>query len=67
MDLLGKILHSLNNKKTTITLFIDLSKAFDTLNYDILTKKLNQYGVHGKSKDLLIDYLSNGKNESQHW
>ena len=31
MDLIGKILHGLNNKKVTLTLFIDLSKVFNTL------------------------------------
>ena len=38
-NLIGKILHGLNNKKVTLALFIDLSKAFDTLNHDILIKK----------------------------
>ena len=41
MDLHGKILHGLNNKKTTIALFFDLSKTFNTLNHDILTKNLD--------------------------
>ena len=35
MELTGKILHGLNNNKVTIAPFIDLSKAFDTLNHDI--------------------------------
>ena len=41
IDLLGKILHGLNNKKATIALFIDLSIAINTLNHGILTKKLD--------------------------
>ena len=61
MDLFGKTLHGLNNKKVTLALFIDLSKAFDALNHEILTKTLEKYGFHGTCKDRLISYLSNRK------
>ena len=61
MDLLGKILQGLNNRKQTIALFIDLSKTFDSLNHDTLVKKLDGYGICGKSKDWIIDYFSNRK------
>ena len=69
MDLLGKILHGLNNKKTMIALFIDLSKAFNTLNHEILTKKQDQYGIHGKSKELELKKieLQNDINQLTDW
>ena len=50
-----------SNKKvnTPMTLFLDLLKAFDTLTFDTLLKKLKLYGVHGKSPALIQNYLTN--------
>ena len=36
---------SMNNKEITIAVFIDAMKAFDTVNHEILTKKLQQRDV----------------------
>ena len=46
-----------NNKMAYI--FLDLKKAFETVNHDILFKKIEYYGFRGKSMTLLKSYLSN--------
>lgn len=46
-DIIEEITNAVDNKKYAIGLFIDLSKAFDTINYDILINKLEQYGISG--------------------
>ena len=45
--------------KVPVGIFLDMSKAFDTLNHDIVLDKLSYLGISGISKDLLASYLSN--------
>ena len=47
--------------KTPCALFIVLSKAFDTLSFEILIRKLRHYGVTDTDLRLLISYLTNRK------
>ena len=45
----------------SIGLFFDISKAFNTVNHNILLKKLNSYGIHEKCLDWIENYLQNRK------
>ena len=44
--------------KIPVTLFLDISKALDTLNFDILLHKLQYYGVNGVPLLLIKSYFN---------
>jgi hypothetical protein len=50
---------ALNEGKWCIGIFLDFKKAFDTVQHDILLKKLNKYGVKGTALKWFKSYLSN--------
>ena len=59
-----KFINSIDQNLYTCCLFLDLSKAFDTVDHDILLDKLyRNFGIRGKPLDLLTNYL---KNRYQH-
>ena len=51
----------MDNKEIPINIYLDLSKAFDTLDHSILIDKLEFYGVKGVALDLFKNYLANRK------
>ena len=61
LKLIGGISDSIDKRKSTIGVFIDLKKAFDTVNHSILTQKLDKYGIRGLSNDWIKSYLRNRK------
>ena len=57
--LTNQILSYINNKSSVCGIFCDLTKAFDTVNHDILISKLEHYGTIGRTNKLIKSYLSN--------
>ena len=61
MDMYDRISKAIDKNEYCIGIFIDLSKAFDTLDHDILLSKLEHYGVRGIALDWFRNYLRNRK------
>ncbi len=60
IKLIDNVITQMDSKKhnnTPVHVYLDLSKAFDTLDFDIMLKKLNYYGVKNVSLDLIESYL----------
>ena len=52
-----KIYNNLNIELSTLAIYVDFSKCFDTLNRSILIKKLEIYGIRGIALDIFKSYL----------
>ena len=61
LDLKEYVMENMERQEVTAVLFLDLQKAFDTVQHDILLKKLQHYGVRGKAFQLLSSYLLDRK------
>jgi len=59
IELIDRITTKLDNGEIPINIYMDLSKAFDTLNHEILLHKLQYYGLYGQSLQLFKSYLEN--------
>ena len=58
LNLVDHLSYKLDSGQIPSNVYIDLSKAFDTLIHDILLNKLNFYGVRGVANRLIYSYLS---------
>merc|ERR1711884_504712 len=61
LEFYDKIINYLENGKLPLAVFLDLSKAFDTIDHEILLSKLRYYGITGNSLLWFKSYLSNRK------
>ena len=59
IDLTNDMIKSVDDRRITLGLFIDFQKAFDTINPDILCRKLEHHGVRGLTLDRFKNYISN--------
>ena len=57
--LYDKVSLAIDNKEFTVGIFINLSKAFDTVDHTILLNKLQHYGIRGVVHKWFSNYLSN--------
>src|SRR6218665_1965751 len=58
MEVVDKISEAIDNRKLTIGVFLDLSKAFDTIRHDVIWAKLEYYGVRDLALDWFRSYLA---------
>jgi len=59
INIIDNIYQNLNSNQYVVGIFLDLSKAFDSINISILSNKLFYYGIRGKIHEWFLSYLSN--------
>ena len=60
-ELTDDMLRERNVGNNTLAVFIDLKKAFDTVDHSILLREGDRYGIVGKARIWLKDYLTGRK------
>ena len=60
-ELVGEVAKNTEKNHTTCSIFIDLSKAFDTLEHTTVIQKLEQYGIRGQTLLWFKSYLEGRK------
>jgi hypothetical protein len=58
-DMLSNVYRELDYKKEAIVVFLDLKKAFDTIDRNILFRKMDRYGIRGHALSWFKSLLSN--------
>ena len=61
LELIDRIITQMDKDELPINIYLDLSKAFDTIDHSILINKLEYYGIKGSHLRLIHSYLSNRK------
>ena len=57
LELMDRNVNCMNQNSCPINIYLDLSKAFDSLKYDILLSKLHYYGLQNNALRLIKSYL----------
>ena len=57
LEMYENVSSAIDNQEFSVGIFIDLSKAFDTINHSILIEKLHYYGIRGTALDWFRSYL----------
>ena len=58
LQLTDYLIKQMDQGSTPLNIYIDLSKAFETLDHSILLSKLSYYGITGCENKLFVSYLS---------
>ena len=58
LSFIDKVTQAIEKAEYAICVFLDFSKAFDTIDYDILLDKLDHYGIRGCTPTWFKSYLS---------
>ena len=58
LKLVNHLIAEMDNCKIFKNIYIDLSNAFDMLNFDIILKKPDHYGINESAKRLIYSYLT---------
>ncbi len=61
LEFTGKVINGFDRGEKTLALFLDLSKAFDTLPHKILLQKLQNFGIRGNAFRWFESYLADRK------
>ncbi len=61
LEIVDRLMTEMDRNETPINIYLDLSKAFDTLDHNILTQKLKYYGIKGINLEFFQNYLTQRK------
>jgi len=59
IELLDRIIIEMEKNRTPLNIYLDMTKAFDTLDHNILLHKLKYYGIRNKALALFNSYMTN--------
>ena len=59
LEVVDRVIKDMDNNKLPLNIYLDLSKAFDTLDHEILLYKLSYYGLGDEAVEILKSYLHN--------